>query len=107
MAAIVSIISRHSLTIEVRHRKHPNKSKLALYKPLLHYYNHLKQLYISKKMEHFSYKGGCGIHRHMHISKRLKQELAWDTDERFWISSNIMLLETVRYTTKILQNKAI
>ena len=67
MAAIVSIISRHSLTIEVRHRKHPIKSKLALYKLLLHYYNHLKQLYISKKMQHFSYKGGCGIHRHMHI----------------------------------------
>ena len=26
--------------------------------------NHLKQLYISSKSEHFSYKGGCGV---MHI----------------------------------------
>ena len=61
MAAIVSIISRHGLTIETRHRKQPNKGKLALYHSLLHFYNHLKQLYISNKMEHFGYKGGCGI----------------------------------------------
>ena len=29
-----------------------------------HYFyfkSHLKQLYISNKMEHFNYKGGCGV----------------------------------------------
>ena len=67
MTAIVGIVSSPDLTIEASHRNQPNKSKLALYKPLLHFYNHLKQLYISNKMECFSYKGGCSIHGHVHI----------------------------------------
>ena len=62
MAAIVSITSRQGLRIEAHCRNQPNKNKVALYKPLLHFYSHLKQLYTSNKMEHFSYKGGCGIH---------------------------------------------
>ena len=61
MVAIVGIISRCNLRNEVRCRNQPNKSKLALYKPLLHFYSHLKQLYISNKMEQFSYKGGRGV----------------------------------------------
>ena len=36
MAAIVGIISRCGLVIEVCHGKQPNKSKLALFKQLLH-----------------------------------------------------------------------
>ena len=64
MAAIVSIISRHGLTTKVHCRNQPNKSKLAL----LHFNNHLKQLLISDKMEHFSYKGGCGIRGHTRIT---------------------------------------
>ena len=47
MVAIVGIVSRCSLTIKVHRRKQPNKRKLALYKPLLHFYSQLKQLYIS------------------------------------------------------------
>ena len=43
MAAIVGIINRHSLKIEVHHRKQPKKSNLALYKTLLHFYSNLKQ----------------------------------------------------------------
>ena len=62
MAAIVGVASRHGLTIKVYCRKQPNKSKLALHKLLPHFYNHLKQLYISNKTECFSYEGGCGIH---------------------------------------------
>ena len=61
MAAIVSIVTRCGLRIEAPHRNQTNKSKLALYKPLLHFYSHLKQLYISNKMERFSYKGGYGV----------------------------------------------
>ena len=60
MAAIVGIISRHGLRIEAR-RRNTNKSKLALYKPLLRLYSHLKQLPISNKTKRFSYKGGCGV----------------------------------------------
>ena len=60
MAAIVGIVSRRGLRIEARHRNQPNKSKLALYKPLLRLYSHLKQPPMSNKTKHFSYKGGCG-----------------------------------------------
>ena len=67
MAAIVGIVSRRGLRIEARHRNQPNKSKLALYKPLLCLYSHLKQPYISNKTKHFSYKGGCGMRGHTHI----------------------------------------
>ena len=61
MAAIVDIVSRRGLRIGARHRNKPNKSKLALYKPLLRLYSHLKQPYISNKTKHFSYKGGRGV----------------------------------------------
>ena len=37
MVAIVSIVSRCGLTVEERHIMQPNKGKLALYKPLLHF----------------------------------------------------------------------
>ena len=63
MAAIVDIVSRRGLRIESRRRNQLNKSKLALYKPLLRSYSHLKQPYISNKTEHFSYKGGHGGRR--------------------------------------------
>ena len=49
MVAIVSIVSRCVLRNEVRRRNQPNKSKLALYKSLFHFYSHLKQLYMSNK----------------------------------------------------------
>ena len=58
VAAVVGIISRCGLSIDPHHRNQPNKSKLELYKPSIHFSNHLKQLYISNKMECFSYKGG-------------------------------------------------
>ena len=61
MAAIVGVVSRRGLRIEARRRNQPNKNKLALYKPLLCLYSHLKQPYISNKTKHFSYKGGCGV----------------------------------------------
>ena len=67
MTTIVGIVSRRGLTIEVHHIKQSIKSKLALYKPLLHFYNHLKQLYISNKTKRFIYKSGCDMHGHTHI----------------------------------------
>ena len=67
MAATVSIVSRCGLSIDAHHRNQHNESKLAMYNPLLQFNSRLEQLYISKKMEHFSYKGGCGIRGHTHI----------------------------------------
>ena len=64
MAAIFGIISRRGLRNQVHHRNQPNKNKLVLYKPLLHFYSHLKQLYMSNKTEPLSYKSGCGVHGH-------------------------------------------
>ena len=67
MAGIIVIVIRRSLTFESDHRNQPNKSKLALNKPLLHFSSKLKQLYISTKMELFFHKGGCGIRGCTHI----------------------------------------
>ena len=61
MVVIVGIVGRCDLRNEACHRNQPNKSKLALYKPLVYFYSHLKQLYMSNKTECFSYKGGCGM----------------------------------------------
>ena len=96
MAAIVGIVNRCCLTIETRCtcRSQPNKSKLALYKPLLNFYSHLKQLYINNKTERFSHKGGCGVCGSTHI-KAFKEEVAWATDRRLRVISNIMLFKTV------------
>ena len=64
---------------------------MALCKALIHCNSHHKQLYLSNRMEHFSYKGGCGICECMHI-KAFKEELAWTIDQSI---SNIVLLQTV------------
>ena len=72
MAAIVSIVSRRSLRIETHRRNQPNKSKLALYKPLLHFYSYLKQLYMNNKMERSVTKVGVtcvGLHMSRYFKK--------------------------------------
>ena len=61
---MVSIISKDGLSIDACHENQPNKCKLALYKLSIHFKSSLKWLYISSKMEHFSYKGGYDV---MHI----------------------------------------
>ena len=62
MAAVVGIVNVRGLSIHTRHGNNPNKSKLVLYKPLIHCNSHLHvvQLYLSNKMERFSYKGRRG-----------------------------------------------
>ena len=67
MAAIVSIVSKRGLRIEACCRNQPNKSKLALYKTLLHLYSNLKQPYISNKTKCFSYIGLSGVFGHTRI----------------------------------------
>ena len=44
MAVVVDIASGRDVSIDTHRGNQTNKSKLALYKPLLHYSNHFKQL---------------------------------------------------------------
>ena len=89
IVAIVGIVSKCGLTIEVCHRNQPNKSRLAPCKPWIHFTSHLKLLYITNKMECFNYKGGCDMHGRKCIE--LLEELAWVRDKQLRIISNIML----------------
>ena len=88
------IDSRHGLIIDERHRNQPNKSKLALYKPLLHFYS---QLYMSNKMEHFSYKCGCGVCWHTLIEVFKKKNWLGLQINSFGLMllGHIMLFKTV------------
>ena len=62
MIDVASIVSRHGLSIDLHYKNQSNKvSYIALYKLLICFNSNLKQLYISNKAEHLSYKGGCGI----------------------------------------------
>ena len=45
-------------------------------------------------MERFSYKGGYGVHEHMHI-KTLKGKLSWAIDKPLQLIINAMLFKTV------------
>ena len=38
-------------------------------------------------MEHFSNKGGCGVHEYNHI-EAFKKELAWDIGRQLQVISN-------------------
>ena len=58
MAFVVVIISRHGFSIDSCNRNQLNKSKLVLYKALIHI---LKLLYICDKMEHLNYEDRCGV----------------------------------------------
>ena len=46
-----------------------NPIGVAKYKPLICFKGHLKQTYISNKMEHFSFKGHSGVHGCIHIKE--------------------------------------
>ena len=61
IAAIVGIISRCSINIDVLCENQPNKHKLTLFKLLIHFNSSLKCLYKSSKTEWFIYKRGCGM----------------------------------------------
>ena len=85
MAAIVSMVSRHGLWIEARHRHQLNKSKLAPYKLTN---NHLKQLYVSNKQSNSVIKMSVA-YTYQGI---LKEELAWAIAKQLWFISSIMQL---------------
>ena len=91
MAAIVSIVSRRGLRIEAHRRNQANKSKLALYKPLLCLYSHLKQPYIINRTKRFSYKGGRGMHGRTHI-EAFKRRAGLATYKQLWVISNLKQL---------------
>ena len=60
MAAVVGIVSI-GMALALMHENNLIRAKQVLYKLLLHFNSHLKQLYIR---EHFSYKDGSGMHGH-------------------------------------------
>ena len=100
---VVGIISRHGLSIDVCYRNQSNKSKVALYKPLIHY---LKQLYISNRTKPCSYKDECGVRGCGICIKAFKIRTGLGyIDNWFWVISNIILLKTV-IPPKELKNKA-
>ena len=54
-----------------------------------------------------SYKDGSGGCVRCTCLDIFKEELTWATDKRPYVISNMMLIKTVSYTTKKLNNKAI
>ena len=97
MAAIVSTISRHGFVIELCH------SKLALCKSWIQLNNYFKQLYISNKIEHFSYKGGSDVCGRTRI-ERFKEGLVWVKDKWLRVISSIMLFKNSNTTKKLKSN---
>ena len=75
VAVLVSIITKHGLSIDAHRQNQPSKHKLSLYKPSIQFNSILKWLYISSKMEYFNYEGGCSV---MCINT-FKEELALTT----------------------------
>ena len=70
MTVVVDIFSGCGISIYTRHGNYPNKSKLALHKPLLYYNNQLKQLYLSDKAKGFNYNSGFVWRRRIEPFKR-------------------------------------
>ena len=100
LAAVVDIVSGRDVSIYTRRRIYPNKSKLALYKPLLHYNYHFKQLQLSNKTV---LKVGV-VYVDVRISSHLKEEQAWTVDKR------LRVISTISKSTKELKelkNKAV
>ena len=61
MAAVVGIVSRRGLSIDMHCGYRSNNHKLTLYKQSLHFNSCLNQLYIGNNTDRFSYKGGHGM----------------------------------------------
>ena len=57
------------------------------------------QSHITYKMELFSYKDRCSVRGLHTLIEAFKKELAWTTDKRLQMISNITLLKN-SYTTK-------
>ena len=74
MAAVFGIVSRRGLCFYACHINQINRSKLALYKPLIHIYSRLKQFLVIKM--------GLVVRALLHCIciDIFKEELAWATD---------------------------
>ena len=92
MAAVVSNVSRHGFDIKVRHRNQPNKGKVGLHWSVTFTFNSCCA-YVTKWSTLV-----IKVVVVWHVSRHLKEELAWTT---------IMLFKTIIYTSKELKNRAI
>ena len=75
MAAVVSVVSRCDLSIDVHCENQPKKGKLELYKPSTPFNSCLKWLYTCNEMKHFSYKGGVLYMGIIYTSKTFKRRV--------------------------------
>ena len=80
MAAIVIVGGGHGFRIEAHHRKNLIIVSYLCISCYFHFNIPFKQLYTSSNMEHFIYKGGCGMCKYMGIKvfKRRAGLLATD-----------------------------
>ena len=77
VVAVVSIVSTHGLSIDAHRGTQPNRCKLALYKPSIHFNSSLKQLYTTNNIgERFSYISGFGV-TCIEWFKIISVELTW------------------------------
>ena len=82
MATMVGIVSRHGLTINEACHIESNLIR-GIYCCIIHFFHFnslLRQLYISKKTDQFSYKLDV-MYMGIHILRELKEELAWTIDK--------------------------
>ena len=49
-------------------------------------------------MKRISYKGGYGVHRRVRVSIHLKEELAFTTNKRLWVISNLKVIPLLNVT---------
>ena len=73
-----------------------------------HFKSHLKQLYLSNKTEHLSYKIGCGVYG-CRSMKTLYKKSARDVDKQLQVAINIIYCYSIynSHTNKKLKSKAV
>ena len=93
-----SIVSGHGFYTHACHTNQPNKSKPALYKPLIHMYSHAIKTFVTcikdnaLQLYRWVWCVCVGI---ILVLMCLKEELAWATDKWLWVISIIMLFRTI------------
>ena len=81
MATIISILSGHDISMHTRHGNYSNKSKLALYKLLLHFNTCLNSCSEVTQQSASVIKVGV-VDIDVHVLSHLKEALALSVDKR-------------------------
>ena len=86
MAAVVGIVSGCDISIYTRRENFPNKSKLVLYKPLVHCNSSCSE--VTQQSASVIKVGVVDID--VCVWSHLKEELTWAIDKWIWVISTIM-----------------